>query len=178
VQQSFTLVGLDGITFDTIATDDGWENLLETIPDTQRIPFTTATGFASPGFKLVDNMVYLRGVVERKVTSTEASDFVPVVGVLPQTFRPENLMNYATLSLDGIKLHHVTVSARGQVQVQFDASQQFIALDGIAFARWSGSYGFGNWQFGTDNGDTLQIMSIETGTPCAFQDTQDVLIST
>ena len=102
-------------------------------------------------------MVYLRGVVERKVTSDEDSDSVPVLGYLPQTSRPEKNVHYPTLALDGFKLHHLTVLGAGQVQVRFDAGQQYVTLDGIAFARWSGDYGFDDWRFGTDDGDTMLV---------------------
>eukprot|EP00045_Choanoeca_perplexa_P003376 m.30182 g.30182 ORF g.30182 m.30182 type:complete len:1203 (-) comp12006_c0_seq4:5609-9217(-) len=162
VQQAFNVVGLDGIEFDTGTA--GWEDLLETLPVAQQAAFVDGpSSFASPGYKVVDNMVYFRGVVKRMVTSESATDAVPVLGYLPQTARPEHNMNYPALALEGIKLHHITVSSSGQIQVQFDAADGLIALDGIAFAKWSGNYGFNGWQFGTDNGDMMQIQRTTNG---------------
>ena len=164
MQQAFTLVSLDGISFDTDATDAGWEDLLETLPAAQQAAFVASPApFSSPGYKVVGNMVYLRGVLERKVTNDEDPDVVPVLGILPQTSRPENNLHYPTLALDGTKLHHITISSAGQVQVQFDVSDGYIALDGIAFARWSGDFNFDDWRFGTDNGDTMQLMQKRNG---------------
>jgi len=164
VQQAFTLVSLDGISFDTDATDAGWEDLLETLSPTQQAAFIAGPApFTSPSYKVVGNMVYLRGVLERKVTSDDDSDVVPVLGYLPQTSRPEHNMHYPTLALDGTELHHITVSSSGQVQVQFDVSDGFVALDGIAFARWSGDFSFDDWRFGTDDGDTMQLQQKATG---------------
>jgi hypothetical protein len=108
-------------------------------------------------------MVYLRGVVERMVTRDADPDVVPVLGYLPQTSRPEDNLHYPTLALDGTKLHHITVSSAGEVQVQFDGSDGFVSLDGIAFARWSGDFAFDDWRLGTDNGDTMQLQQKRLG---------------
>ena len=108
-------------------------------------------------------MVYLRGVMERKVTNDDDPDGVPILGYLPQTSRPENNMNYPTMTLDGTQLHHITVSSAGQLQVQFDAADRYVCLDGIVFARWSGDFRFDDWRFGTNNDDTMQIQRITNG---------------
>eukprot|EP00045_Choanoeca_perplexa_P017287 m.248230 g.248230 ORF g.248230 m.248230 type:complete len:1914 (+) comp17499_c0_seq1:194-5935(+) len=156
-QQGFPVyVALDGISYETSNTSD-WEPLLDTLPIAQQTAFVAAPGFAPPAYKVVENLVYFRGVVERKVSSNQDTDTVPVLGFLPQTTRPEKNVHFPTLALDGFKLHHLTVSGAGQVQVQFDVSQQYVALDGIAFARWSGDYAFSTWRFGTNNGDTMSV---------------------
>ena len=161
--QSFSQVSLDGITYDLDPSNSGWESLLATIPDTQQRAFIAGAPFASPSYKIVDNMVRLRGVVKRLVTNTDAPAFAPVVGVLPQSHRPLRDANFPSLALSGIQLNHVTVSASGQVRVLFDASQDFISLEGIAFQHWSGDFAMDSWQFSTNDDENVQLVSVTAG---------------
>lgn len=176
MQAAFTVIDLDGISFDTDTTDAGWEELLDTLPAAQQVAFKTGPSqFASPGYKIVDNMVYLRGVMQRMITNSEDPDVVPVIGFLPQTFRPPFNMNYPSVALNESKLHHITIDSAGQIRVDFDADQRYISLDGMAFARVSGGYTFTDWRFGTDDGDTLQLLNTPPSEDCPMSFTKDLM---
>lgn len=82
------------------------------------------SGFSTPGYRRLNGMVYLRGVVKDGVLTQGTSIFT-----LPAGFRPSATLRFATVSSTAFAIMHVT--AAGAVATEIVGSASSLSLDSV-----------------------------------------------